>query len=148
MRRYGLSRGFDILCEALRDALDNFIDSISLQGYNRTSQPVRRAIEYLSAHYAERCTLEAVAEAAGLSTFRTSHLVKEVTGRSVMQHLKRIRVQKAIDLLETTRLTGAEIAAEVGFHDQSHMTREFRGLTGTTPGRYRRERRVPAPSGM
>lgn len=131
---------FDVLCEALRDALDNFIDGIFQQGYNRTNDTVRRVIEYLSARYTGPVTLDDVARVAGLSPFRTAHLVREYTGRSVMQHVKRLRIQRACHLLETTDAGGAAIAAELGFHDQSHFVRHFRDITGTTPGRYRRKR--------
>jgi transcriptional regulator GlxA family with amidase domain len=31
----------------------------------------------------------------------------------------------------------ADVAAAAGFHDQSHLTRQFRALLGTTPGAYR-----------
>jgi two-component system response regulator YesN len=131
---------FDVLCEALRDALDNFIDGIFQQGFNRTNETVRRVIDYLAGHFAEPITLADVARVAGLSPFRTAHLVREHTGKSVMQHVKRMRIQRAHDLLETTNKSGAEIAAELGFHDQSHFVRHFRKLAGTTPGHYRRQR--------
>ena len=131
---------FDVLCEALRDALDSFIEDIFRQGFNRTSEPVRKVLDHLAQHFAEPVTLAECARVAGLSPFRTAHLVREHTGRSVMQHVKRLRIQQAQHLLETTRRSGAEIALEVGFHDQSHFVRHFRAVTGTTPARYRRQR--------
>jgi len=36
----------------------------------------------------------------------------------------------------------ADVAAVTGFHDQSHLTRHFRALLGTTPGVFRR---APTP---
>lgn len=131
---------FDVLCEALRDALDSFMEGIFRQGYNRTNDAVRRVMDHVSAHFAQPLTLADCARVAGLSPFRTAHLVREHTGRSVMQHVKRLRIQRAQHLLETTRMSGADIAIEVGFHDQSHFVRHFRTVTGTTPARYRRQR--------
>jgi AraC-like DNA-binding protein len=130
---------FEAVCAVVRDALDEFLDRVCVQAYNRTSPPVQRAMDYLSQHYAERCSLAAVARAARLSGFRIAHLVKETTGRSILQHVKRLRVQKAEELLERTDMTCAEIAAAVGFGDQSYMIRQFRTLTGTTPARFRRQ---------
>ena len=131
---------FDVLCEALRDALDSFIEDIFRQGFNRTSEPVRKVLDHLAEYFAGPLTLADCARVAGLSSFRTAHLVRAHTGRSVMQHVKRLRIQRAQHLLETTRMSGADIALEVGFHDQSHFVRHFRAVTGTTPARYRRQR--------
>ena len=140
MERLVAADDFDGLCEVLRDALDDFMASIFLQGYNRSNESVRRAVEFIDAHFAERVTLAAVARHVGLSPFRVAHLVKAVTGRSILQHVKRMRVQRARHLLETTDDPCADIALAVGFRDQSHLIRHFRALTGTTPARYRRER--------
>ncbi|MDP6491439.1 MAG: helix-turn-helix transcriptional regulator, partial [Kiritimatiellia bacterium] len=89
----------------------------------------------------EDIRLKDVAEQVDLSTFRIAHMVKDYTGRTILQHVKRLRSEKARHLLEETSLTCAEIAYEVGFSDQSFFTRQFREMTGTTPARYRRERR-------
>jgi AraC-like DNA-binding protein len=133
---------FEAVCAVVRDALDEFLDRACVQAESRTSAPVGRALHYLSQHYAERCTLSDVARAAHLSSFRIAHLVKETTGRSVWQHVKRLRVQKAEELLERTDLSCAEIARAVGFSDQSYMIKQFSSLTGRTPARFRREVRA------
>ncbi|MEU9254779.1 helix-turn-helix domain-containing protein [Streptomyces sp. NPDC048270] len=46
-----------------------------------------------------------------------------------------IRLRNALRLLRGG-LPGAELAAAAGFHDQSHLSREFKSMTGTTLGRY------------
>jgi transcriptional regulator GlxA family with amidase domain len=53
-------------------------------------------------------------------------------------YLRTVRVQASRRLLTTTSRTLAEIAAAVGFTDQSHFTKRFREVTGITPGEYRR----------
>lgn len=135
---------FDAICEAQRDALDAFVDAVAVQGFNRSNPAVGRALDYLAAHFREPLTLTQVARAAGLSAFRLAHLVKACTGRSIMQHVKRLRLEYAQKLLDEGLLNGAAIASEAGFHDQSHLTRQFRAVLGTTPGRYRRRARGPA----
>lgn len=132
---------FEAVCMAVRDALDAFMQRVATQGYNRTSLPVRRVLEYLASHYAGPVSLAAAAKAAGLSRFRTAHLLKETTGQTLIQHLKRLRVEEAVRLLETTTRSYADIAASLGFADQSHFIRQFKDLTGATPGQYRRERK-------
>ena len=137
IERLVAARDFDEICNALRDALDDFIERVAAQGFNRDNPAVQKAMDYVAKRFCEPITLAAVAEAAGLSTYRVAHLVKEVTGRSVMEHVRVLRVAKARELLEKSDLSGAEIADRVGYYDQSHFIKEFRATTGTTPRQYR-----------
>jgi two-component system, response regulator YesN len=132
---------FEGVCVAVRDALDAFMSRVATQGYNRTSLHVRQVLDYLARHYAGSVSLNAAARAAGLSRFRTAHLLKETTGQTLIQHVKRLRIDEACRLLETTTRTYADIAGSLGFADQSHFIRHFKDLTGSTPGQYRRERK-------
>lgn len=61
-------------------------------------------------------------------------------GEGLGEMLRRRRVENAAILLETTDLDLAEIAAEAGFCDQSHMNRAFKRHTGRTPARARAAR--------
>jgi len=51
--------------------------------------------------------------------------------------LRRRRVERAMLLLEQSRLPLASVAAEVGFCDQSHMNRAFQVVLGRTPATLR-----------
>jgi len=133
---------FEALSRVLRDALDDFMDNIYLMGYQPQHAAVRRALEYIAAHFAEPVAVDDVARAAGLSASRVAHLVKQHTGHSILQHVHRMRIREAQRLLERTTRSCAAIAYQVGFGDQSYFTRQFRLLTGTTPGRHRRRSRA------
>lgn len=141
------ARDFERLCQAVREALDEFVDEVARQGFNRTNVSVRKALDYLAAHYAETVRLQDVADHVGLSTFRLAHLIKDTTGKTLVQHLKRIRIEKARDWLENTDRAFTEIAYALGFSDQSHFIRQFKDSTGATPARYRRFRLAPPPAG-
>ncbi len=65
-------------------------------------------------------------------------LMRGETGRSTASNVRRVRVRRALDRLVTGRNSLAAIAAETGFADQSHMTREFTRELGVTPGGIRR----------
>jgi len=81
------------------------------------------------------------AAAAGLSVSRALHLLKEETGMSFTEHLRRARVEFAKYMLLDSDHSIAEIALEAGFADQSHFTRQFREVEQTTPRRFRAENR-------
>ena len=134
------AREFNDLCKVVRRSMDDFIDRIFLQGYNRTNEHVRQALDYIAKNYTGRITLDEVAEHVGLSKYRIAHLMKEVTGQTVFQHVKRMRVDKAQELLSTTTQSYSEITYRLGFTDQSAFIKQFRELTGTTPARFRKSR--------
>ena len=137
-----VAQTFESLCQVVRDALDAFMAEVAQQGLSRTNLHVRRALDYLTGHLTGPVSLDAAAAAAGVSRFRLAHLLKSVTGQTLLQHAKRLRMDEARRRLEATTLSCAEIAQEMGFADQSHFTRQFREAAGITPARYRRERRL------
>jgi len=137
------ARSFEDLSRVLMDALDDFIDGIYLHGMNRSNTRVRKALDYISRNFSRKISLRTVAREAGVSPCRMAHLVRELTGRTVLQIIQQVRISHAEHLLEKTSRSCADIAYEVGFSDQSYFTKHFRRVTGTTPARYRRVR--PAP---
>ena len=134
---------FETLSHVLMRALDDFMDGISLHGFNLYNPTVRKTMDFISTHYSENITLAAVARAVNLSSFRISHVIKEQTGKTIMQHVMIIRINKARRILDQTDKSCGEIAHETGFCDQSYFIRHFKKITGTTPSRYRRTRRPP-----
>ena len=129
---------FESLSNVVADALDDFMRNIYLQGHSRTNETVSRILNYLSDNFHETITLETLSKQIGLSTFRIAHLVKEVTGKTVLQHIHQLRVQEAQRLLEQGDMSCTDIAYETGFGDQSYFIKQFRKWMGITPARYRR----------
>lgn len=54
------------------------------------------------------------------------------------EYIRKLRIEKAIQLLESSDDTLAEIAYLTGFSDQSHFNRVFKAHTGQTPSEYRK----------
>jgi AraC-like DNA-binding protein len=53
------------------------------------------------------------------------------------------QMQMRIDQAKSQLIRGesiANVAADLGFHDQSHLTKQFKSLVGVTPQRYRQHR--------
>ena len=80
-----------------------------------------------------------MAKAAGMSSRAFERAFVREYGLPPQQYLKRLRIQTACRLLVDTRESIAAIAQRCGFADQSHLTREFRRVTGSTPSAYRVE---------
>lgn len=129
---------FETLSDVVAEALDDFMRNIYLQGHSRTNETVAKILNYLGDNFHETITLETLSKETGLSTFRIAHLVKEITGKTVLQHVQQLRVQEAQRLLEQSGMNCTDIAYETGFGDQSYFIKQFRKWMGITPARYRR----------
>lgn len=70
---------------------------------------------------------------------------KQVAGMTLVGYLNHVRLAQAARWLRETGRTVAEIAAEVGFSDQSYFDRRFKAAFGQTPQMFRR--RFEAPVG-
>jgi len=58
-------------------------------------------------------------------------------GLSMGGYLRRLKVESACASLARPGASLADVAAGLGFTDQSHFTRTFKAATGLTPGRFR-----------
>jgi len=101
---------------------------------------LRAVVDFMAGHLSADVSLVALARQAHVSPFHFARLFRRTVGIPPHQFVLRLRVQRAIGLMNTSTLSLAHVAAEAGFHDQSHFTRVFRAATGTTPAAYSRSR--------
>ena len=102
----------------------------------QSPRAVRRAIEYLSEHCDRNVALSELAAAAELDGFL---LTREFT-RSVGIPPHAYHLQRRIRAAQRCLAVGesvTDVAQQLGFSDQAHLTRLFKRLVGVTPGRYR-----------
>jgi len=93
--------------------------------------------EHINAHLEEDIKLADLAELVGISQFHFSRLFKQSMKVSPHQYLLQQRVERAKQLLKTTKCSIVEIALRCGFNSHSHLSKQFRQLTGMTPKAYR-----------
>jgi AraC-like DNA-binding protein len=132
------AESFESLCQLMDQAISEFIDTIQSQTNERSNQKVAILLDFIRENYRKKISLEMAARRAGLSKFRTAHLVKAVTRKTVFQILKEVRIQKARELLKKTSMSCTEIAYEVGYNEQSYFIKQFKRVVGVTPTRFRR----------
>lgn len=99
---------------------------------------IRRAIDFVEAHFARDIGLVEIAAAAALSPSQLSVLFRRATGLSPYAYVVDRRLTAAARLLCETEVPIAAIALDCGFADQQHMTRLFRTRRRTTPLALRR----------
>lgn len=81
-----------------------------------------------------------IRDLVGMTTKRLIAAFRTEIGLSPKAYARIRRLQAALRLLGS--VSGAEVAAEVGYFDQAHFVREFRSFTGMTPTHYTEQRLV------
>lgn len=96
----------------------------------------RTVRDYCLAHLADKISLDDLARLCGLSRFQFLRRFTHSTGLTPHAWLVRLRLERACAALAGARLSVAEVAADVGFYDQSHFNRAFRAAYGAPPSAY------------
>ena len=87
---------------------------------------VDQAIDYIQSHLAENLTVETIAANAGYSPSYFSHVFHKETGVSPYHFVVKSRMDYAMQLLQTTRLSVQDIAFQVGFNSIANFCYAFR----------------------
>jgi AraC-like DNA-binding protein len=95
------------------------------------------ATDYLHTHYVREISLATLARIACLSKFHFLRLFTLIHGVTPHSYLQRKRVEVAVRLLETTRLSVSEVAASAGFAFESTLLRHVRRETRLSPRQLR-----------
>ncbi|MEM6504517.1 MAG: AraC family transcriptional regulator [Planctomycetota bacterium] len=101
--------------------------------YEQMSEVVR----FVAEHYAEKITVEQLAELAHLSASQFTRQFNKLFQMTPARYLTRIRINAACSLLTRTDDDLSSIALSCGFHDASHFVKQFKKQMGQTPGEYR-----------
>jgi transcriptional regulator GlxA family with amidase domain len=96
-------------------------------------------------HLAEDLSVPRAAGAVHMSPSHFRRFFKQAMGKSYVRYLHGLRVERACQLMLRSDLTLCQIAAEVGFCDQSYFGLVFRRLRKQTPAAFRRRARSEPP---
>jgi AraC-like DNA-binding protein len=97
------------------------------------------AIAHIETHYAHKIALDELAKKSHLSKRHFLRVFHDCIGRSPIDHLMHVRIQKAAALLKGTDRTITDIAYDCGFSDSNYFTRCFRKTMHKTPKQYRND---------
>jgi AraC-like DNA-binding protein len=103
---------------------------------------VSLAKELLHAQLTAPPSLEVLAAAVNLSPFHFARVFRRATGMPPHTWLVQQRIARARALLQSGCLP-LEVAMQLGFADQSHLSRQFKQVYGVGPGAYRTARQLP-----
>ncbi len=104
---------------------------------SRPESYVLAAEQFIRENFATIRSLRVVASAAGVGYDHLRHLFKTHRGRSLVQYLNEVRMERAKTLLVHSRLPLKQIATMCGFGDEYYFSAVFRRHVQMPPGRYR-----------
>jgi AraC-like DNA-binding protein len=119
--------------------------SDGLKTPGRSPASVQAVRDLLPQRLASPPSLGELAAITGLSQFAVLRAFRQETGMPPHAYLNQLRVRRARQLLDSG-LAAADVAAEVGFADQAHLTRHFKRVLGVPPAAYQRERLALRPA--
>ncbi|HEY9664595.1 MAG TPA: AraC family transcriptional regulator, partial [Allocoleopsis sp.] len=111
--------------------------TIASENRRLTHIQVQQAIDYIHTHLDRDLSLVEIADVINISPTYFASLFKRAIGTSPHQYVIQQRVEKAKEMLSKTDLAIADIALQVGFSSQSHLTQQFKRVTGITPKQIR-----------
>ena len=126
---------FTLFALDLMDVMDQNIGHGQVS--ERTTELFIAFMRLLSQHFIEHHDIGFYAERLHITTIHLSRIVRQVTGRTVIDYINQMLLMEASWLLQTTDLSIAAIAERLRFSDQSSFGRFFTRMKGVSPKTYR-----------
>src|SRR2546429_8153463 len=105
---------------------------------------IQKVLDFIGKNLERHLPLSELASLTSLSDSRFRHLFTVETGMSPRVYLRKLRLARARQFLDESRLNIDQIALKVGWQDRSHFERRFKQVYGVTPAQYRNARRSAA----
>lgn len=118
---------------------------MALEQLRSNDRTVRRAESWVRAHLDEEVSIPALARQVGVSPRTLARRLDAAVGLSPIAFIQRLRVEAAVQMLRTTRLSLSEIGARVGYSDAGSLSRLVQRETRSTPRQLRTLGQQPAP---
>ena len=125
---------------------DDFIDKMFYDFAGRlrkvkTSQGfcsyVEQCCEYIEIHVNDNISVKYIADRLGISHEHLSRIFKHETGLSVVEYIRKVKIEEAKSMLQYTGISLVEISEKLAFSSQSHFCTSFKEEMKITPKKYR-----------
>lgn len=104
---------------------------------DKNSDVVIKVVQFVDKHYAEKLTLDCVAEKLGYSKFYFSRLFNRIIKKSFSDYLNLVRTEKFLSKYNDAKTqTVTELFYECGFDSSTTFYRNFKKIYGVTPSEY------------
>lgn len=127
---------FDLLGELFRICKSRSYSQRSAEILMKKTKRFAVAFQYIEENYARAISLSEISEQAHMSEGYFCRMFKQSTGRTFVDYLNRLRVEKAVLLLNQGLCNVTEAAMSVGFDDINYFSRVFKKYMKQSPESY------------
>jgi AraC-like DNA-binding protein len=121
-------------------SLIGFVSRCYSHSARLTNRPLLRmgeVLSYIEGHYREPIAVRQLVRMARMSESTLMRTFRRVLSRSPIEHVIRVRIDKAAELLQRGDVRVTEAAFACGFSDSNYFARQFRRVMGVSPREYR-----------
>jgi AraC family transcriptional regulator len=104
------------------------------------SERILRVLLHIQTHLDETLSLDDLARLAFFSPYHFHRIFRGMVGESVMEHIRRLRLERAAHRLQQTDDLVTLIAFDAGYETHEAFTRAFRAMFGQSPSGFRETR--------
>ena len=106
--------------------------------WDMATNGIRRGLTFITQNPERWWTVRELAEYCQLSDDQFRRNFSRFTGVAPKQYIEDLKLRQAAQLLLTSRMPVAKVAARFGYQDQFHFSRRFKLRIGVSPGQYRK----------
>jgi AraC-like DNA-binding protein len=132
--------GFRFMASTHLMSLIGFLSRCYSQAQHPEVKPLMRfgeVLSYVEENCAGQLTIRELARRAHMSERSLTRMFHRITGLAPMEHVIRVRIARARELLLRGDMRITEAAYECGFNDSNYFSRQFKKVVGMTPRSYR-----------
>ena len=101
------------------------------------SKPIQSCCEYIEIHLEDKLSISEIAQKIGYSTYYLTRKFKNEVGCSIVDYIKKVKIERAKFLLSQTQLSIPDISRKMNFCTRSYFDEVFHQLTDMSPAEYR-----------
>jgi two-component system response regulator YesN len=128
----------DEVLDWMKTEVEQFLSFLFEWQHRYSENAISKAVRYMEEHYSEQLPLQLVASQVHLNATYFSHLFKKETGRSFVDYVIDLRMEKAKKLLSNTNLKVTEVSGMIGYDLPNYFAKLFKQSTGLSPKEYRK----------
>ncbi|OMF83500.1 response regulator [Paenibacillus glucanolyticus] len=131
-------RSLDEIERWLQEVCEQAIQDVAKTRKDITRSQMLEAVNFIHQHYEDaQLSIKSVSSRIFMSTSYFSSLFKAHTGKTFVEYVTEVRMEKAKELLKHSPMRTYEIAARSGYLDPQYFSVLFKKHTGVTPTEYR-----------
>ena len=118
-------------------------NSNAATGNSKHERAVNEIQKYIHSKFNEKIAIEDLCKEVNMSETLLTTCFKNTTGKTIIEYINCLRIDKAKQLLAETDMRITDISYELGFNDGAYFNRVFKKTVGTSPNEYRKQKQKP-----